>query len=169
MRYLVELGDVSMEVDVLVDEQGGTRIEVDGKPWNGAVQEVPGGVLLEEGTTRRRVYVALDPKPGSDEVDLALGETRLRGRVQNAQRISLQQGKGNAGSDRELRAPMPGRVVNITVSEGAKVTTGDSLMVIEAMKMENELKATHAVKVAGIHVTVGQSVERGALLLSFEE
>jgi biotin carboxyl carrier protein len=63
---------------------------------------------------------------------------------------------------------MPGRVVKVLVSPGDSVEPGAGLLVIEAMKMENELDARSAGVIAGIFVKPGDIVERGALLVSLE-
>jgi pyruvate carboxylase subunit B len=65
-----------------------------------------------------------------------------------------------------VKAPMPGLVVRVEVSEGQDVEAGAGLVVVEAMKMENELRATHAGVVAQIHVSAGQAVEKGAPLVT---
>ena len=65
-------------------------------------------------------------------------------------------------------APMPGLVVRINVAVGDKVEAGQGLVVMEAMKMENELRATGAGTVRTIEVSVGTAVEKGALLVSLE-
>ncbi len=67
-----------------------------------------------------------------------------------------------------LRAQIPGRVVRLWVAEGEAVEAGQRLMAIEAMKMENELRAPRAGVVSGIHVGVGQRVERAEELLSID-
>jgi biotin carboxyl carrier protein len=72
--------------------------------------------------------------------------------------------RGAGDGDRELRAVMPGKVVAVLVEVGATVADGDGLLVIEAMKMENEIKATRAGTVTEIHVKPGQAVEAGELL-----
>jgi biotin carboxyl carrier protein len=70
--------------------------------------------------------------------------------------------------ERVLRAPMPGLVMKIRVSEGETVKKGTPLVVIEAMKMENIIKAMGDAKVKAIHVQAGQSVEKNDKLLEFE-
>lgn len=65
----------------------------------------------------------------------------------------------------EVRAPMPSRIVRIDVNVGDEVTVGQSLIVIEAMKMENTLKASQNGIVSLVSVTAGKAVEKGALLI----
>lgn len=72
-----------------------------------------------------------------------------------------------AGSG-DVIAPLPGVLVAISVQAGDTVTVGDELCVLEAMKMKNPIRATHAGKVTAIHVTVGQQVPYGAPLLTLE-
>ncbi len=67
-----------------------------------------------------------------------------------------------------LRAPMPGLIVQLRVKVGDTVTAGAGLVVMEAMKMENELRTLAAGKVRAVHVTVGAAVEKGALLVELE-
>lgn len=69
----------------------------------------------------------------------------------------------------ELHAPMPGKVVNIVVEAGQEVAAGDTLLVLEAMKMENPIQAVADAKIKSIEVKEGMAVEKGALLLSFED
>lgn len=69
---------------------------------------------------------------------------------------------------RTLTAPMPGLIVRVEVEEGQEVEPGDGLVVMEAMKMENELKAEAAVRISSIKVGAGQTVERDAVLLTME-
>jgi len=64
-----------------------------------------------------------------------------------------------------VTAPMPGLVVRIAVAVGDTVSAGQGLVMIEAMKMENELRATTAGVVTGIRVAPGQAVEKGAILV----
>lgn len=65
----------------------------------------------------------------------------------------------------KLTAPMPGKIVKVLVAQGEAVEAGRGVLVMEAMKMENELKATRAGTVQEIKVKEGQAVEMGALLL----
>jgi pyruvate carboxylase subunit B len=67
-----------------------------------------------------------------------------------------------------LVAPMPGLVVRVSVSEGDEVETGQGLVVMEAMKMENELRAAGAGRVKRVLATPGMAVEKGAVLVEME-
>ena len=67
-----------------------------------------------------------------------------------------------------LRAPMPGLIVQLRVKVGDTIAAGDGLVVMEAMKMENELRALSAGTVRAVHVSVGAAVEKGALLVELE-
>jgi len=67
-----------------------------------------------------------------------------------------------------LKAPMPGLVLEIQVQVGQTVSKGDTLLILEAMKMENVLKAAADGVIKSIHVQKGAAVEKGALLLELE-
>jgi len=71
------------------------------------------------------------------------------------------------GGPRPLVAPMPGLIVRVTAVVGDSVDAGQGLVVMEAMKMENELRTTTAGVVKTVHVQPGVAVEKGALLIEF--
>ena len=73
-----------------------------------------------------------------------------------------------ASSDSMIMAPMPGIILSITVKEGDEVNAGDAILVLEAMKMENEIHAPRAGKVKKIHVSEGAEVQSGSALVEFE-
>lgn len=72
-----------------------------------------------------------------------------------------------SGEGEEVRSPMPGNILSVNVSEGASVNKGDVLMVLEAMKMENEIMAPVSGKVTGI-VPKGIAVETGTVLCTIK-
>ena len=67
-----------------------------------------------------------------------------------------------------VTAPMPGIILSIIVKEGDQVSAGDSLLVLEAMKMENEIHAPRAGTIKKIHVSEGAEVRAGSELIEFE-
>ena len=72
----------------------------------------------------------------------------------------------SAASGDAMTAPMPGTILRLLVNIGDEVKENQPLMILEAMKMENEVVANHAGKVAGIHVNQGQVVNAGDALIT---
>ncbi len=67
-----------------------------------------------------------------------------------------------------IKAPMPGTILNILVKPGQKVAKGDTLLILEAMKMENEIVSPRDAVVAGVSVNKGESVDSGTPLVSLQ-
>jgi biotin carboxyl carrier protein len=80
----------------------------------------------------------------------------------------LGMGATSSGKLNDLKAPMPGLVVKVLVQPGDTVNKGDALLVLEAMKMENMIKASGSGKVKALKITSGAKVEKGELLIQFE-
>jgi biotin carboxyl carrier protein len=82
------------------------------------------------------------------------------------------QGKGGAGEGssgpRAVKAPMPGRVVRVLVGEGDQIDAMQGVVVIEAMKMQNELKAPRAGRISKVAVVPDTTVEAGQVLIVIE-
>lgn len=68
----------------------------------------------------------------------------------------------------DIKAPMPGLVIEVAVAVGQSLTKGDTVLILEAMKMENVIKAAGDGIVKAIHTTKGQPVEKGQLLIEME-
>jgi biotin carboxyl carrier protein len=73
-----------------------------------------------------------------------------------------------SGGEKLTKSPMPGRVVKVLVAKGDVVVAGQGLVVLEAMKMENEVRTRTAGKVAEVHVAAGATVEGNAKLVTLE-
>ncbi|TAL68901.1 MAG: biotin/lipoyl-binding protein [Bacteroidetes bacterium] len=80
----------------------------------------------------------------------------------------VQSSASGTGSSGQIKAPMPGMVVKILVEPGTEVHKGDSLLIVEAMKMENALKSPIRGKVRNVIVKEGTAVEKDALLMELE-
>lgn len=76
--------------------------------------------------------------------------------------------EGSAGKESRVESPMPGLVLDVKVEKGDVVEPGDPLLVLEAMKMENDIKAQFGGTVAAVHVGPGDAVGKSALLIEFE-
>ena len=75
---------------------------------------------------------------------------------------------GKASRQNELRAPMPGLIVEILTTAGAEVKAGEPLLVLEAMKMENTLTAPGEGRIKSINVKISEAVDKGSVLIEFE-
>jgi biotin carboxyl carrier protein len=129
-------------------------------PWTPAGGErppVPGGssyeVTLTAGPEGR-----LSALVGSTPVSVGVNGRRDR-------TVTGAQGGNGPNSPQRITAPMPGKIVRILVAAGEVVHARQPLIVVEAMKMENELRAAHDGTVARVHVAEGASVDAGALLI----
>jgi biotin carboxyl carrier protein len=90
-------------------------------------------------------------------------------RVEEETRYIIRTRGGTAGAGGQvLKAPMPGRVVLVEVALGQAVQPGDGLVILEAMKMENEFKATAAGTVREVRVQAGQTVNPGEVIVVIE-
>jgi biotin carboxyl carrier protein len=165
MKYRVSIEGTEREVDVIVTPDGDVSVSLDGAPVEADVERVPGGLsLILEG----RVHdIAVGGEPTAMQV--ASGASRTMAEVVSERMKARARKQGGLGlAAKEIRAPMPGRVVKILVEAGQEVEEGAPCIVVEAMKMENELRAAGAGKVLSVHVEEGVSVEGQALLITFE-
>ena len=133
-----------------------SRLILDGAPHDVLVTPLPD--LRRTASGIRRLEVVVDG--WRFEVDVE-SETRARLR----ERATSARGEAGGGGPVELRAIIPGRVVSVDVAEGDAVEAGGRLLVVEAMKMQNELRAPRAGTVSNVAVGAGQTVELGDLLL----
>ncbi len=92
-------------------------------------------------------------------------------KLYNEEKILHESLKGGAvlGASDSLISEMPGKIVKVFVVPGQAVKAGDPLIIMEAMKMENEMRAATDVKIKSIHVKDGDTIETGALLVTFEK
>lgn len=84
------------------------------------------------------------------------------------QGLKSRKASSSAGGN-QLHAPMPGKITKLLVTQGASVKKGDSVVVMEAMKMEYTLKAEMDGQVQSIHASIGQQVTLGQLLVELNE
>ena len=136
-------------------------------------------VCLDWRTPEPRVYslllggksydVHIDENAADEEaLELHLMSRVIRARASDARKRRIARKTAGPDGPVQITAPMPGRVVKILTAEGTAVTRGDGIIVLEAMKMENELKAPRDGIVVSVLVEEGQGVEGGALLATIE-
>ena len=162
MRYSVTIDGVTREIDVRDGTGDAPIITVDGASVEADVVIVPGGLSIRMGG---HVYDVMSADDG-EHVDLAAGPWRTRGTVESDRQRARRERRGGARAEGgDIHAPMPGRVVKILAEVGQRVVAGDPVIVIEAMKMENELRAPRDATVAAIEVGEGDNVEGNTLLV----
>jgi biotin carboxyl carrier protein len=163
MKYITTVGDKQFLVEIIDDR----HVSVDGKVYEVDFESVSGQPvysLIVDGKSHESYVAQVDD----------IWQVLMRGRLypvsvedEREQRLRAAAGGGVAETGEfHLKAPMPGLVVTIPVSEGQEVRKGQVLLILESMKMQNELKSPRDGKVNRIKVKAGESVEQRQTLLS---
>ena len=157
----VRIGDETFDV-----ERDGAAWRADGRER--AVHAAAAGArtvhLLADGRSR---VVTVEPL-GDGRCRATVGGRVVEGTVKDARALLMEKyglGASAQAAARVVKAPMPGLVVRVLVAPGDAVEAGQGVVVLEAMKMENELKAPAAGTVAAAHAVVGAAVGKGELLV----
>jgi biotin carboxyl carrier protein len=147
-RVSATIGSRSYQIEVRKPEAGAYVFIVSGRVFECRVDK--------SGATRGAYQVHV----GGDTYNIALSDPK---RLRDAK---------SSGADADGRvpvvAPMPGKVVRVLVEQGAEVVAGDGLVIVEAMKMQNEMKSPKAGTVAEIHAQAGATVSAGEVLIVVE-
>jgi glutaconyl-CoA/methylmalonyl-CoA decarboxylase subunit gamma len=168
MRYHVELdpnGDRNpIEVDVRELPSGALDVRVGGAPITVDVARI--GAQLSVIVNGRVVDLTTEGAP-PELGAIASGHRSYVHVESERQRAASQAHRGSAtAASKTVKSPMPGRIIKVLVAVGDQVVAGQALLVVEAMKMENEVKAKADSVVAQVHVAVGATVEGGAKLIT---
>jgi biotin carboxyl carrier protein len=166
MKYFVTVAGQTLDVEV-----DGGRVLVGGEAVEAHLATVAGTPLHHLLLGGASWTVAAQPLEDVGRWMLGTGGERVEAIVvdERARQAHAPAGGGRGAEPTgggNVVAPMPGLVVRVEVVAGQRVEAGAGLVVVEAMKMENELRAARAGVVETVHVTVGQAVERGAPLVT---
>ncbi len=167
MAYLARLGGRALRIDATVSPDGQATVRL----TEGEADRVLAFDLVRRGTLLavrlqdgRSLEAFVDRREGRVTVwlDGAVYDMELVDERTGSRRL-----RGAAAGDgpQPVKAPMPGKVVKLLVSVGDRVEAGQGVVVIEAMKMENELRAVAGGTVKALPVAEGEPVESGALLV----
>jgi biotin carboxyl carrier protein len=163
MKFVATVGSRSHVVDV-IEHEGRYRVSIDDQQWDVDGRLTAQGIysLLINGVS----HVAdVDDDGGACVVEVG-GETyTLRVEEQTRYIIRTRGGVGGGAGAQTVKAPLPGKITHVPVRAGDAVIAGQSLVVIEAMKMENELKAAAPGTVREVRVSAGQAVNAGDVLV----
>jgi biotin carboxyl carrier protein len=179
-RFSVKLGNKERIVELGVGDDGRARVVVDGTERPLELEQVePGAWLVREGGAQTLAYVdgsgngsnagkvgVSIKRPGADPIVVAteVAEARSARVAALARQAHRAQGAGPS----TVKSPMPGRVVKILVRAGERLASAQPVVVVEAMKMENELRAPRAGTVQEIRCAEGTAVEAGQDLVVLE-
>ena len=159
---------VSVEALGAAGPEGGRfRLLVDGQSCELDMSRTDLGVSLLYVDDGRAVDVATTERPGGEWL-LQLPHVTLAATVDGRRGGRGRGGQVAAAGEQRISAPMPGRVVRVLVKPGDEVAQRQGLVVVEAMKMENELTSPKGGRVREVAVSEGQSVEAGRLLIVVE-
>jgi acetyl/propionyl-CoA carboxylase alpha subunit len=167
VKYIVQLNDQRKAVSIGPE---GVRYE-DEAAVHGELSDIEGSPvrMVKLGTHVYRVVA--EKRQGKGRYTLWVDGHRFETEALDERTRSIRDlSAANAGptGPAPIIAPMPGLIVRVNVSVGDRVEAGQGLVVMEAMKMENELRATAAGTVKSVEVTPGTAVEKGALLVGLE-
>ena len=163
MRYITTIGDREFLIEILDENHilvDGQALQVDFDP----IADQPVYSLLLDGSSYES-YVY----EGEEGWQVLLHGRSYPAQVIDEREKRLRAASGSSVGERgefHLKAPMPGMVVSIPVSEGQKVQKGDVLALLESMKMQNELKSPRDGVVSRIRIQTGDRVEQHQTLLS---
>ena len=167
MAYLVTLGDQTHRIEVQELEGNLYRLLIDG------VERVVDGRQLSAHTysllvDQRSFTVDVTAKEDTYTVLCEGKSFRLKLLDERKLRPGGQASDEDEEGEKKVRAVMPGKIVEVLVAVEEEVTKEQGLLIIEAMKMENEVRSPSSGRVKEIHVTPGQAVEAGELLVWIE-
>jgi biotin carboxyl carrier protein len=166
MKLTAEIAGEHHELNIKRD---GTRLaaEIDGRRHELDAREIGLGIylLIANGQVYEcrvdRGRAGFNVRLGNHLYAVTLADPK---RLRGAQAAGAHDAQGSA----QIVAPMPGKVVRVLVQAGAQVEAGDGLVIVEAMKMQNEIKSPRAGTVAAIHAEAGATVNAGDVLVIVE-
>ena len=168
MKLRAAIGDYQTDIQIL-DQASLLNADIDGRPYELKVLELDGRgyLFISDG----RVFdCRVEGRPESGRtIDVIVGTERYAIAITDPKRL-----RGSKAVDAHtveaahIVAPMPGKVVRVLVKVGEQISAGNGIMVVEAMKMQNEMKSPKAGVVAALNVQVGATVNRGDVLAVVE-
>jgi pyruvate carboxylase subunit B len=167
VKYIVELNGERHTVSLA----GGSVAYGDDSATSAELSDIEGSPVRMVSIGPEVFRVVVEKREGRGRYFLWIDGYRYEAEALDERRRALRDLSGaNAGptGPAPILAPMPGLIVRVNVALGDTVEAGQGVVVMEAMKMENELRATGPGKVRSVEVAPGTAVEKGALLVALE-
>ncbi len=162
MKYITTINNE----EFIIELTDGPTIKVNDEVYDFDFQQLGNGGLISMLLNNRSVEAAVDLSDEGWHV-LLLGEV-YDVTVQDERAYRLAKARGELVADTgevQVKAPMPGLVIKVPVQAGDRVTQGQTVVILESMKMENELKATRDAVVLDIKVEPGAAVDKNQVLV----
>ncbi len=163
MKYVATIGEHVYEIEVSADN----TVKVNGEPHAVDFRGIEGSTLYSL-LMDSHSFEALIERLGGDQFRVSIGDEQLEVAVEDERMRKIGKGLGKVaqtGGDVMIKAPMPGLVKGVPVEVWQEVQAGQGVLILEAMKMENELRAPRAGLVKEIRVKEGDKVEHGQPLV----
>lgn len=159
MKYVTIINNEQYEIEI--DKDGGVLL-------NGESRDVDflnlGGSLYSVITQNQSLEVVIDDE--DNKIEVMMNGRLYETQVLDERALLMAQRKGGLGNNSgEVNSPMPGLIVKVSVENDQNVHQGQTVVILESMKMQNELKAPISGTVTAIYVEAGQSVDKNALLI----
>jgi biotin carboxyl carrier protein len=162
MKYIATVGDKKYEIEI----RSSGEIILDGEQLTADFQSVADqpiySLLLEGQSFEASIY------PTDQAIQVLLHGQLIDVEVEDERQRRLRETSGGQviqSGDLHMKAPMPGMVVSIPVEEGQEVASGENLIILESMKMQNELKAPRDGMISRLRVKQGDRVDQHQILL----
>jgi len=168
VKYFARLGEKTYEC-TLDARNGDVFVEVGGRRYQADLRHIPQSLMYSLLLDGRSYEFALHA--GEDAIELSGGAGLFHVEVEDARTHAARAktvGARAQSGPRVVKAVMPGIVREMHVAEGDSVTKGQSLLILEAMKMQNEIRADHDGTVKRVSVAAGDTVDKGEKLIEIE-
>lgn len=150
--FIATIGDRQVPLQLAERKPGNMTLSIEGRIGYYEFNKEKGRIV--EAVHNCRSYSAAAKNPQQDQLEKLLEEFGA--------------GMGGTASESVLKAPMPGKILGLSVKQGDKIELGQVALVLEAMKMENEISSTIEGKISRLHVKVGDVVNAGDPLIEVD-
>lgn len=164
MKYVTTVNNKKFEIEILADGSitvDGKKREVDFRALGPAMYSILAENVSHELTIEQR----------EDEIEVLMRGRLYSNRVLDERALLMAQRSGGLLGDTgeiNIKSPMPGLIVAVRVEIGQAVKAGDTVVILESMKMQNELKAVRDGTVGSVNVQPGQTVEQNKVLVTIQ-